>query len=256
VTEHWYDRAEQRPGAPPEVELQEWTRSPANQVRAKAVQWDMYRERFPWIDEKRIALWIDEYAYTGGPANLKQALAYGMVLQEMLRHSDFLAGAAFTTGSSTMDIAPNAAALNTTGLVFKFYGENFGAGTIPLAVSGDVPVPELRFAMGAEHPLTVSGSPTYPLDVVAGLSPDRSTLRIAVVNAGFEPQRMALEVAHGAVTGPATVRTLTGASLEAQNRLGAAPEVSITQSAAREARSIEVPPLSISVVTFPFAAAD
>jgi alpha-N-arabinofuranosidase len=121
--------------------------------------------------------------------------------------------------------------LNTTGLVFKFYGENFGPGTIPLAVSGDAPVPELRFAMGAEHPLTVSGSPTYPLDVVAGLSPDRSVLRIAVVNAGFEPQRIALGLSHGAVTGPATVRTLTGASLEAQNRLGAAPEVSLTQSA-------------------------
>jgi len=256
VTEHWYDRAEQRPGAPPDVELQEWTRSPANQVRAKAVQWDMYRERFPWIDEQGIVLWIDEYAYTGGPANLRQALAYGMVLQEMLRHSDFMTGAAFTTGSSTMDIAPNAAALNTTGLVFQFYGETFGAGTIPLAVSGDAPVPELRFAMGAEHPLTVSGSPTYPLDVVAGLTADRSELRIGVVNASFEPQTIALEVSHGAVTGPATVRTLTGASLEAQNRLGAAPEVSITQSGAREARSIEVPPLSISVVAFPFAAAD
>jgi hypothetical protein len=52
------------------------------------------------------------------------------------------------------------------------------------------------------------------------------------------------------------VRTLTGASLEAQNRLGAAPEVSISQSVAREAGSIELPPLSISVVAFPFAAAD
>jgi alpha-N-arabinofuranosidase len=118
------------------------------QVRAKAVQWDMYRERFPEIDEKGIFLWIDEYAYTGGQPNLKLALAYGMVLQEMLRHSDFMTGGAFTTGSSTMDITPVAAALNTTGLVFQFYGEHFGAGTIPFEVSGDARRPT-AFAMGA-----------------------------------------------------------------------------------------------------------
>ena len=56
-----------------------------------------------------------------------------MVLQEMLRHSDFLTMAAFTTGVSTMDITPTAATLNATGMVFKLYGEHFGAGTVPLA---------------------------------------------------------------------------------------------------------------------------
>ena len=134
-----------------------------------------------------------------------------------------------------MDITPIAAALNTTGLVFQFYGEHFGAGTIPLAVSGDAPVPEPQFAMGAEHPLTVSGSPTYPLDVIAGLSPDRTLLRIGVVNATFEPQRIDLELAHGVITGPGTVRSLTGPSLEAHNRVGAAPEVRITQAGASDA---------------------
>ena len=250
VTEHFYDRAELRPEAPRDVELQEWTRSPANHVRAKADQWDMYRERFPWIDEKRIFLWIDEYAYTGGQPNLKLALAYGMVLQEMLRHSDFMTAGSFTTGASTMDITPTAAALNTTGLVFKFYGEHFGAGTIPVTVGGNAPVPEPRFAMGAEHPLTVSGSPTYPLDVIAVLSPDRTTLRIGVVNAAFEPHTLVLGLSHGAIAGPGTVRTLTGPSLEARNRVGAAPEVSVTQGGAADAGGIELPPLSISVLEF------
>jgi alpha-N-arabinofuranosidase len=256
VTEHWYDRAEQRPGAPRDIELQEWVRSPANQVRAKAVQWDMYRERFTAIDEKGIFLWIDEYAYIGGAANLKLALAYGMVLQEMLRHSDVLTAGAFTTGSSTMDITPTAAALNTTGLVFRFFGEHFGAGTIPVEVSGDAPVPEPQFAMGTEHPLTVSGSPTYPLDVIAGLSPDRSVLRIGVVNASFEPRRIDLQLAHGATTGPGTIRSLTGPALEGQNRVGAAPEVVITQADGQDAGSIELPPLSISILELPFAGAE
>ncbi len=253
VTEHWYDRAEQRPEAPPAVELQEWTRSPANQVRAKAVQWDMYRERFPYIDEQGIFLWIDEYAYIGGPSNLKLALAYGMVLQEMLRHSGFITGGAFTAGSSTMDITPSAAALNTTGLVFKFYGESFAAGTIPLSVSGDSPVPEPQFPKGQEHPLTVSGSPTYPLDVIAGLSPDRSVLKVGVVNATFETQRIDLTLDHAGIAGPGKARSLTGPSLEAQNRVGAAPEVSIVERHEIDAGSIEVPALSITVLEFPLS---
>ena len=41
---------------------------------------------------------MDEFAYTGAPVNLKLALAYSMVLQEMLRHTDFMTMGAFTTG--------------------------------------------------------------------------------------------------------------------------------------------------------------
>ncbi|HUA76493.1 MAG TPA: hypothetical protein VMA86_02405, partial [Acetobacteraceae bacterium] len=41
---------------------------------------------------------VDEYAYTGAPANLKLALAYAMVLNEMLRHTDFIRMSAFTMG--------------------------------------------------------------------------------------------------------------------------------------------------------------
>jgi len=251
VTEHWYDRAEARPGAPPEIELLEYVRSPANHVRAKALQWDLYRERFPWIDDDGIFLWIDEYAYTGGAANLKQALAYGMVLQEMLRHTDFLTAGAFTTGVSTMDITPTAAVLNSTGLVFKLYGEHFGAGTIPLEVRGSSPLPEAQYDMGAEHPLTRAGSETYPLDVVAGLSADGKSLRLAVVNATFERQELTLDLERLGVAGPGRVRVLTGPELTSQNRVGAPQEVTLESRAGVRPDRIAVPRLSISVIEFP-----
>ncbi len=248
VTEHWYDRAEQRPEAPPEVELQEWARSPQNQVRAKAVQWDMYRERFPWIDRDKIFLWIDEYAYVGGPANLKSALAYGMTLQEMLRYTGFLTGASFTTGVSTMDITPSSAALNSTGLVFAFYQQHFPGGSIPLSVKGDAPVPEPQFPKGAEHPLTVGGSPTYPLDIFAALSPDGGTLKVGIVNATYAAQRLDLELA-GFRAGPGgTIRVLTGPSPEAQNRVGQDPQIAVNEPKPIDLEAIEVPPLSISVI--------
>ena len=112
--------------------------------------------------------------------NLKTALAYSMVMQEMLRHSDFLKMSAFTTGASTMDITPTASVMNTTGLVFRLYGEHFGAGPIPLAVDGNSPQPAPQYIVGSAHPQVRAGSPTYPLDVIAGLRPVRKTLVVIV----------------------------------------------------------------------------
>ena len=107
LSEHWYDRAEKRPDAPTSDELMEFVRSPSNQVRMKAEEWRIYQQRFPAIKDKRIFLAIDEYAYIGAQANLKLALAYSMVLQELLRHTEFLKIGAFTTGVSTLDITPS-----------------------------------------------------------------------------------------------------------------------------------------------------
>lgn len=97
----------------------------------------------------------------------------------MLRHTDFMTMGAFTTGVSTMDITQTAAVLNSTGEVFELYGEHFGAGTMPLAVDGSLAQPDPKYPVGFAHPKVRAGSVTYPLDVIAGLSPDRQSLRIA-----------------------------------------------------------------------------
>ena len=162
-----------------------------------------------------------------------------MVFQEMLRHSDFLRMAAFTTGASTMDITPTGAALNSTGMVFKLYGEHFGAGTIPLAVAGNSPQPAPRHDVGYDHPQVRAGSPTWPLDILAGLSPDGRTLRIEIVNATLEQQRVAIKLKQLRTSGSGTQWLLTGASLDAQNKVGAPPAVTI--------RSARVPPLGSSL---------
>jgi hypothetical protein len=70
---------------------------------------------------------IDEYAYSGVAANLKLALAYGMVFNEMLRYTDFLKISAFTMGVSTLDYNATGAVYNTTGLLFKMYGDHLGS---------------------------------------------------------------------------------------------------------------------------------
>lgn len=255
ISEHWYDQPEVRPNAPADAELMEYARSPSNQVRMKAEQWKIYQQRFPAMKDKAIFLSMDEYAYFG-EVNLKSALAYAMVLQEMLRHTDFLTMGAFTTGASTMDITPTDAVLNTTGQVFKLYGEHFGAGVTPVAVQGDAPQPEPRYPVGFNHPQVRAGSPTYPLDVIAGLSPDGKSLRIGVVNPTFTPQSLKLDLKSLALKGAGRKWVLSGASLQAQNKVGAPAGVTVTQGAApRPGSGLVVSPISATVFEFPIDAA-
>jgi alpha-N-arabinofuranosidase len=248
ITEHWYDRAEKRPDAPPADELMEFVRSPSNHVRMEAEEWAIYEKRFPKMRDAKTFLSIDEYAYMAGPPTLRSSLAYAMVFQEMLRHTDFLTMAAFTTGTSTMDITPTAASLNATGAVFKLYGEHFGTGTTPLHVDGDMPQPEPKYPLGFAHPKVRAGSPTYPLDVIAGLSPDGSKLRLAVVNATFAPQRMSLAIDGLALRGGGMRWLLTGKTLDAANMIGKPAGVTIRESkVAGNATSVMVPPTSAAI---------
>jgi alpha-N-arabinofuranosidase len=253
VTEHWYDHSEQRPNAPADAELIEWARSPSNQVRMKADEWKIYEQQYPGIDRDRIFLSMDEYAYFG-PPNLKLSLAYSMVLQEMLRHTNFLKMSAFTTGASTMDITPTAATLNSTGEVFKFYGEHFGAGTVPIALDGNSPQPDPKYPVGYDHPQVKAGSPTFPLDMVAGISADGRTLKIAAVNATFEPQSVHVELRHMRTRGDGRRWLLSGASLNAANKVGEAPGVTITESnVAPLANRLTVPAISTAIYEFRLA---
>jgi alpha-L-arabinofuranosidase len=254
LSEHWYDRAEKRPDARAGAELMEFVRSPSNQVRMKAEEWRIYQQRFPAIKDKRIFLAIDEYAYIGAQPNLKLALAYSMVLQEMLRHTEFLKIGAFTTGVSTMDITPSGSVLNATGEVFALYGEHFGAGTVPLAVDGSSPQPEPKYPTGFDHPKVRAGSATYPLDVIAGLSADGRMLRIAVVNATFESQRLTVDLRGINSRTRGKVWRLSGKSLDARNKVGQPPGVTITKYPAPAlVRGLNLPPLSTSIFEYPVA---
>ena len=251
ITEHWYDQPEARPTAPADAELMEYARAPSNQVKMKAELWKIYQQRFPAMKEKSTFLAIDEYAYFG-QVNLKSALAYALVLQEMLRHTDFLTMSAFTTGASTMDITPTDAVLNSTGQVFKLYGEHFGTGVTPVSVQGSSPQPEPKYPVGFLHPKIRAGSPTYPLDVIAGFSPDGKSLRIGVVNPTFESQTLKLDLKTLALRGAGRKWVLSGASLKAENKVGAPAGVTITSaSAARPGNGLEVSPISATVFEFP-----
>ena len=265
ITEHWYARAGMRfdlararaglrvnhmePGYVPAHEsVEQWVRAPAQRVRLKAEEWQAYERRFPAMRPAGIFMSIDEYAYTGAPANLKLALAYAMVLNEMLRHTDFLRMAAFTMGVSTMDFTRTHAALNSTGLLFKLYGEHFGAGLLPVPVGGDAPPPPPRQQLVPGIAPQSAGSPTYPLDVEAALTPDHRHLVVAVVNATARPEVLALRL-HGATLGAGGhYWEMTGPGLAAANRIGHAPQVQVREHRlTEESGRLRIAPISIDI---------
>lgn len=273
ITEHWYARAGMRFDlaraekglringmeagyVPAPQSTLEWVRAPSNRLRLKAEEWQAYERRFPAMARDRIFMSIDEYAYTGAPANLKLALAYAMVLNEMLRHTDFLTMSAFTMGVSTLDFDATAATLNTTGLLFKLYGDHLGAGWLPVAVSGNSPQPPPRYPVLNNEPVRDAGSPTYPLDVVAALSADNRFLTTVVVNATELPQHLALRARGVRIAGRPVVWEMTGKSLDAANRLREAPQVAVERITGDEVPGmLTIPPISVDIYRMPVAPA-
>ena len=270
IAEHWYEyprrhfdmeRARSLAADAPEDDAYvkydpttlEFARYAGNVIRRKAEEWQGYQQRFPAMVDKKIFLSMDEYAYFGGGRgtgpNLKVALAYGMLFDEMLRHTDFLTMSAHTMGVSTMDYTPTAAVMNTTGLVFDMYTNHF-VGTVPVALSGNSPQPATKNPPYGDEPKQRSGSPTYPLDMVAALTPDHKFLTLAVVNATETEQKFNLNVTNTRL-GPATLWQMTGSSLDAANHVGQPPQVEVKEIAmGNTSGSISVAPTSVNIYRF------
>ena len=273
ITEHWYTRAGVRWDreraekgikvsrleagyVPDEETVLEWVRRPSDRVHLKGEEWQEYEQRYPEMKTKKIFMSNDEYAYTGGQANLKLALAYAMVFNEMLRETDYLRMTAFTMGVSTLDYNQTAATLNTNGLLFKLYGEQLGAGSIPVAVTGNSPQPAPTQHIVGDLPRASAGSPTYPLDMVAALSPDHKALTLAVVNATDSEQKFDLNVSSARLDGNARVWQMTGKDLDAANHLGQPAQVEVKEAAIGEAPTrLSVPPNSVNIYRFAVARA-
>ena len=271
ITEHWYARAgvrfdpevarkgERIRGmeagyVPAQESALEWVRAPSDRAHLKTEEWKEYQRLVPDMAKNKIFMSVDEYAYTGAPTNLKLAIAYAMVLNEMLRHTDFLRMSAFTMGVSTLDLNSTSAVLNTTGLLFKLYGDHMGAGLLPVAAFGNSPQPPPKQHLVGDLPRTAAGSPTYPLDIVAALSPNRKYLSLAVVNATESVQALDLNVTGAKLAGPSMMWELTGKDLDAANRVGEEPQVAVKEIAIGDAvERLSVPPISVDIFRFSIA---
>jgi alpha-N-arabinofuranosidase len=274
VTEHWYANDGQRfdPSivAKKDVFNPDYTnqdvfvnvdeplvdalRRPSNRVKLEAEAWDVYKKTYPEIVTRKIFVSNDEWANMGSDmtmgTNLRIALSYGLVLQEMFRHTDFIKMSAYTMGTGTLDSSETDAIYNTTGLTFKLYGDHFG--TIPVAVTGNSPQPAPKFPPGGDQPHVNAGSPTFPLDVSAAFTADRKFLTVAVVNPTESAQPLDLNFDGIRLGGNATLWQVTGPSLKSVNVIGKPPEVNLTSTPVSGVpTSLTIAPISLNIYQIP-----
>jgi alpha-N-arabinofuranosidase len=109
----------------------------------------------------------------------------------------------------------------------------------------------LRGTIGVDKPAVSSGSPTFPLDVLAALSEDRRTLTIAVVNPSEVPHTLRLAYRGGRPTGAGTRSTIGVAEFGARVRPGEPPVANITESAVADGSApLTIAPATINLFRF------
>jgi alpha-L-arabinofuranosidase len=230
--------------------LNEWARQPANRVRTMVDCWEDYKKLFPALNEGRVKVFFDEWAYHF-QGDLKGSLAIALAFHEFFRHSDFIDMAGYTMATAWLDFNRTSSVISAKGRVFQLYNRHFGKW--PLAVSGNAPVPPPQYPIGGDQPRVNTGSATWPLDVSAALTEDRRALVVAVVNATNETRALDVDFSGFKPGRSGRCWKLTGAGLDASNRVGHDPQVLIAEQAFRPAGALSIAPVSVELYEFPAA---
>ncbi len=254
LAEHCYTNKDQRwdgaqgKMAPVKEPVVEQTRHQAHRIRAKSEEWEEYKRRFPALNDGKVKVALDEW--NQGGTGMEQALMVGMTMQEFFRHTDFIVMAAYTMGVSWLDYNRTHSILSATGMAFDLYNRHFGR--IPVAVGGNSPVPAPQYPIGGDQPRQNSGSPTYPLDVSAALTSDSKALTVSVVNATEQAQDLTLDLQGFKPGRRGRMWQLGGTTLQAVNKVGQPPQVSLKETAFDTNRKkLTVAPYSIAIYEYP-----
>ncbi len=219
-------------------------RRPANRVKGAVEAWRTYEERMPWLKHSDKKIVWDEWVSGGG--GLHGALGTATVLNEIFRYTELFKMSAYTCAPCIINYDGKDATLEAIGLVFKLYSSQFGE--VPVQVNGDSPQKEVKGTVLVDKPEETSGSPTWPLDVMAAISSDESTLTISVVNATGAEQELDLSVVGGSLSGQAQQWTITGPDLEVRNVAGEEPQIVLEERPEVDLNSsVSVAPISITL---------
>lgn len=239
-----------------------------NRVEFKFEAWDEYVKRMPYLKNKDIHFAFDEWSPrfhpilaadgTPTPDNpMLNPLTEALVYHEFFRHSAMVGLAVATGGMGMMAMDPygDAIGLRTDGMVMKVLHDHF-AGALPAAVSGDSPQHTIRGTVAVDTSARPSGSPTWPLDVFAALSADRSKLLVSVVNPTETAQKCKFAMNGVRAGGPVhiwqlTAPATTGTAQPAQGPFGFGPPAKLAQSTLpTPPETLTVPAASLNVYEF------
>ena len=229
-------------------DLNEWSRGMAQRIATMTDCWEAYKTHFPVLNDGKVKVFFDEWAYHFQD-DFKGCLGTAMALQEFFRHTDFIDAAAYTMATGWFDFDRNRSVIGARGRVFQLYNQHFGS--IPVAVTGNSAVPPPKYPIGGDQPSVNTGSATWPLDVSAALTSDRSALIVAVVNATEQPQTLQLGLQGFTAGSAGRSWRLDSPGLDAQNHVGAAPLVTIQERRFNpRATSLSLAPISIELFEF------
>lgn len=223
--------------------------------------WQKYVEKMPWLKERNLKFIFDEWgvrfpnaAGTGMTrrTGMVTPLSFALFLHEMFRHSDMVAASCPTSAFSQIvpDRTGDAAGFTVEGLVIKLMRTHF-AGAHPLEVDGNSPQQPVSGTPFLDMPTKPTGSPTYPLDVVAALSGDRKRLILSVVNPTVDGREFTLQINGVKLRGMGKLWQLAAPSVDAENVPGKEPAVRIVESSQTLLLGkTPVPPISVNVYEF------
>ncbi len=228
--------------------LVEWARMPAQRIATMADSWQGYKERFPQLNEGKVKVFMDEWAYHF-KQDYKGCMAIARAFHEFFRHTDFIDMTGYTMATAWLNYDRTQSVISATGRVFQLYHRHFG--TIPVAVGGNSPVPPVQYPVGGDQPKVNTGSPTHPLDVSAALTADRKALVVAVVNATEQARSLTLGLEGFAAAAKGRCWWLKGSGLDAQNLAGKRPEVVIAEREFNTANKVlNLAPYAIELYRF------
>jgi alpha-N-arabinofuranosidase len=247
--------------------LQFRARRLANRIGEAFEAWDKYVEKMPWLKDKGIKFIFDEWgnrsfsasANNNSASFMRQTgmltpLSYALCLHEIFRHSDMVE-ASCATGGLRLLTGPDGDAVGfaAEGVAMKLLQTHF-LNALPLALDGDSPQQLVPGTPFVDRGLKPTGSPTYPLDIIAAFSSDRKKLLISVVNPTEEGHSVVLKLSGLKLRPQGKLYQIAPPSVNSTNEAGKEPAVKIVESALNELpETVLLPPVSVSLYEFDVA---
>lgn len=258
IAEHLYPRAEQafdndkQDWVKVDDSLADKARRLPNRVKTAADAWDEYQKMFPQLNMKNIKISLDEWVAgrVTNSSDMFRTVSAAEGLQELFRHTDVYNASAYTAMSSLLTWNKTDATANSLGLMFEMYRRHYG--TIPVEVTGNAPQHDVAGTVFVDKPKVPSGSPTYPLDVTAALTPDRKALTVSIVNPSDQPQTIDASFAGVTVQGGGKLWRLAAAEPTMRNEPGKPRVVDIAESSLTGTPGrLSIPASSVSIYEIP-----
>ena len=166
--------------------LVDLVRRTPNRIKGMVEAMKEYEELIPGVKEKKTPFWVDEWV-AGDGRGFNTTLGIAVALHEFFRHSDYVMMGGYTGFNGLYIYDDTDAVISSIGLLFQLYKNHHAE--FPVMITGNSPQKELMGTIGVDVPKEVSGSSTYPLDVVATVNRDKTKMVVSVVNPTYIEQQ-------------------------------------------------------------------